>query len=136
MILVEIIIACVSDEAAFPSGVYNYLLSELAKQNHLEEGRLIRVNPELITLDPIENEIHIDSSTNIPRGMVKWILQSFLDEDATKFKDYGVVEFGGAFMIGRILDPSKMEMYTCEICGFFTPYSEEIQTHRMTHFGI
>lgn len=69
-------------------------------------------------------------------GMIKWILESYLKSNASKFKDYKVIEFGDAFTIGRLLPLLQMEMQTCEICGFFTPYAEEIQTHRMTHFGI
>jgi hypothetical protein len=133
------IIACVSDDVDFAGHVYNYLLSELEKHARLNEGKSknIHFSSELVKLEPVDNEIHIDKSTNAPQGLIKWILQSFLKQDPEKYKDYDVIDLGrGQFTIGRVLDPSKMEMYTCEICGFFTPYSEEIQTHRMTHFGI
>ncbi|MGI0035991.1 MAG: hypothetical protein ACRD98_08990, partial [Nitrososphaera sp.] len=66
----------------------------------------------------------------MPREMIKWILESFLKSNPSRFKEYRVIELGNTFTIGRILHPSQMEMSTCEICGFFTPYSEELQTHR------
>ena len=131
-----IIIACVSDDETFARDVYEYLYRELEKQRRLEDGKNIAVAPELVRFATDDNEIQIDSSALVPRGMIKWILESYLKSDPSKFKDYGVIEFGDAFTIGRILHPSKMEMLSCEICGFFTPYSGELHTHRMTHFGI
>ena len=129
------VISCVSDDDNFAKEVYDYLLCELEKQKQFKEGRDLRVSQELVKLAG-DSEIHVDSGTLAPSGMIKWILQSFLKSDPTKFKGYDVVEFGDTFTIGRVLDPSKMEMFTCEICGFFTPYSAELHTHRMTHFGI
>jgi hypothetical protein len=130
----ELFITCVSDDERFASEVYDYVYSLLEKQAHFEEGRNIRINRELVVL--LDNEIRIDSGAMVPRGMVKWALESFLQQDREKFKDYGVIEFGDAFTIGKILHPSKMELLTCEICGFFTPYAGELYTHRTTHFGI
>lgn len=129
------VITCVSDDDNFAKEVYDYLLCELEKQEQFKESKGLRVSPELVKLAE-DNEIHVDSDTLAPSGMIKWILQSFLDSDPTRFKGYGVIEFGDTFTIGRILDQSKMEMSACEICGFFTPYSGELYTHRMTHFGI
>ena len=131
-----IVIACVSDDESFVNDIYEYFLSALEQQMKLENNKNVRYSQKMIRLIPADNEIQIDGTANIPRGMIKWILQSFLKQSPTRFHDYNVIEFGDAFTIGRILDPSKMEMFSCEICGFFTPYSEEIQTHRMTHFGI
>jgi hypothetical protein len=128
------IIACISDEEKFAGDVYNYLISELQKQKDLDQSKNLKVNADLIKLDESNKEIQID--TSIPKEIIKQILQSFLKSDPVKFKDYDVVEFGDAFTIGRILDPSKRDMFSCEICGFFTPYAEELQTHRMTHYGI
>lgn len=129
------VITCISDDENFAKEVYDYLFAELEKQKQFKEGRDLRVSKELVKLAG-DSEIHVDSDTFAPSGMIKWILQSFLESDPTKFKGYGVIEFGDTFTIGKILDPSKMEMLTCEICGFFTPYSGELYTHRMTHFGL
>ncbi len=120
----------------FASEVYKFLLSELEKQKQFKESQDILIDTELIKFDAAENEIRVDSSARVPFGMIKWILQSFVDSKRVELKDYDVIEFGGRLTISRILDPSKMEMQICEICGFFTPHGEEIQTHRMTHFGI
>lgn len=129
-------IACVSDEEGFTHEVHRYLFQQLEKQRQFEEGSDILVTPELVRLDADNNQIDVDAASHAPRGMIKWILESFLKSNPSRFKDYGVIEFGDTITIGRILHPSQMEMLTCELCGFFTPYSAELHTHRMTHFGI
>ena len=134
LLTTELFVTCISEDERFASEVYDYLYGALEKQAQFEEGKDIHVNKQLIIL--LDNEIRIDSSAMIPKGMVKWALESFLNQDRDKFKEHGVIEFGDTFTIGRILHPSKMEMLTCEICGFFTPYAGELQTHRTTHFGI
>lgn len=136
MALAGIIITCVSNEEAFASDVYESLYQQLEKQKQFEESKGIIVTPELVRFDAENNDIHVDTTSHVPKGMIKWILESYLKSNPSRFKDYGVIEFGDTFTIGRILHPSQMEMFACEICGFFTPYGEELQTHRMTHFGI
>lgn len=130
----EIVITCVSDDETFAKEVYDYLLGEIEKHRQRKEGSYLQISKDLITL--AESEIRVSDKTRAPTEMIKWILQSLLKSDSSRFKDYGVIEIGDTFTIGRILPPSQMEMLTCEICGFFTPYPEELQTHRMTHFGI
>jgi hypothetical protein len=131
-----ILITCVSDEQAFAHEVYQHLYEQLERQRQFEESKDILVSHQHVRLDADNNQIHLDVASHVPKGMIKWILESYLKANPTKFKDYGVIEFGDTFTIGRILHPSQMEMLTCEICGFFTPYSTELYTHRMTHFGI
>lgn len=130
----ELVIACISDDEGFATEVYNYLYATLQKQQDLDEGDGLHIDRQLVRL--ADNEILIDNSTGIPRKMVKWALESFLKQDPQRFKGYDVIEFGDTITIGRILHPSKMGMLTCEICGYFTPHEGEVQTHRMTHFGI
>jgi hypothetical protein len=132
----ETVITCISNDQFFPGQVYSYLLSEIERHAQMIEGRGIRLKPELIKQVPTDNEILIDRSTQLPNGLIKWILQSLLKQDPVKYKGYGVIEFGGHYTIGRLLDASQMEMYSCEICGYFTPYEEEIYGHRLTHFTI
>ena len=130
----ELVIACISDDEGFATEVYNYLYATLQKQQDFDEGDGLRIDTQLVRL--AENEILIDNSTGIPRKMVKWALESFLKQDPQRFKGYDVIEFGDTITIGKILPPSKMGMLTCEICGYFTPHEGEVETHRMTHFGI
>ena len=129
-------ITCISDNDGFAREVYDHLYLNLEKQKDFEDSKDIEVSKEMITFLEDSKEIRIDHNSLIPMGMIKWILRSFLESDPARFKDYDVIEIGDSFTIGRILDPSKMEMYTCEICGFFTPYDAELYTHRTTHFGI
>lgn len=132
----EITVVCVSSEEDFAKGVYDYLYAHLEKLTQFEEGKDLQVTPDRIMLDADSGEIHIELALGAPKNIIKCILESYLKSDPSRFKDYGVIEFGDAFTIGRILHPSQMEMLICEICGFFTPYSAELYTHRMTHFGI
>ncbi len=134
--LQRITITCISDNDGFAREVYDYLYSKLEKQKQFEDSKDIQVSKELITFLEDTKEIHIEHNTLIPMGMIKWVLQSFLESDPARFKGHDVIELGDSFTIGRVLDPSRMEMYTCEICGFFYPHEEELYTHRTTHFGI
>lgn len=130
------IITCISDDQTFVQDVYEHLNGQLEKQTNLEESEDFFVTPELVSLDIDKNQIHVDARSRVLMGMIKRILGSYLRSNPSRFKDYDVIEFGDALNIGRISHPSQMEMLTCEICGFFTPYSEELHPHRMTHFGI
>lgn len=132
----DIVITCVSEKSdEFAKEVYDYLIAGLEKQRqHGEEGPNLQVSTDLITLEG--NEIRVSGKTLAPAGMIKWVLQSLLKSDASRFKGYDVIEIGDTFTVGRKLHPSQMELLACEICGFFTPYAEELHTHRMTHFGV
>jgi hypothetical protein len=144
--LAEIIITCTSDDKGFANEVYDFLYSELDKQKQFEDGKKLEVKKEFINLiieEDAENknnnlyEIHIDDHAHIPKGMVNWILQSFLKSDPNRFKEYDVIEFDNTFTIGKVINLSNVEgVHTCEICGFFTPYEEELYTHRLTHFNV
>jgi hypothetical protein len=136
MALVGTVITCISDDEGFDMQVYQYLCERLEKQTQFKEGKNIVIRPDLVRLDAENKTIHVDENARAPSGMIKWILESYLKSNPSKFKDYGVVEIGDTFTIGRILHPSKMEMSACEICGYFTPHQEALYTHRMTHFGI
>lgn len=130
----EIVITCISEGDEFAKEVYDYLLAELEKHRQHKQGSNLQVSRDLITL--AGNEIHVSGKTSAPNEMIKWILQSLLKSDIQRFKDHDVIEIGDTFTIGKILHPSETEMLTCEICGFFTLYAEELHTHRITHFGI
>ena len=135
----RVIINCVSNEDSFTKDVYDFLYLGLEKQKSFEESKHIRINKQLITMSEEDNtQIYIDRSSSVPNGMIKWILKSFLKSNQSRFKEYDVIEIANTFTIGRILNPSQAEslLLSCEICGFFTPYSAELQTHRMTHYGI
>lgn len=134
-----VIINCISGDSSFTKEVYDYLYQGLEKQMAFGESKDIRINRELITISEEDiTQIYVDRSTLVPNGMIKWILKSFLKSNPSKFREYDVIEIADTFTIGRILRPSQAEglLLSCEICGFFTPYSAELYTHRMTHYGI
>jgi hypothetical protein len=108
-------ITCISDNDGFAREVYDHLYSKLEEQKQFEDSKNIQVSKEKITFLDDSKEIRIDHNTLVPMGMIKWILRSFLESDPARFKDHDVIELGDSFTIGRILDPSKMEMITCEI---------------------
>jgi hypothetical protein len=131
--MAEVIITCIGGEG-FAKEVYDYLYAGLEGQTKLEGGRRMVVNSELVLLEG--DEIRVDSRSLVPKGMIKWALESLLKSDPACFKDYRVIEFGDTFTIGLMLHPSRIEgMHSCELCGYFTPYAEELYTHRMTHYG-
>lgn len=125
-----------SNEEAFAKDVYEYLYAELEKQQQFKEGKNLRITAALITFAADSNQIQIDEIAHVPNGMIKWILERYIKSDATRFKDYGVIQFGNTFTIGRLVPANEMGIYSCEICSYSTPYPEEIYTHRMTHFGL
>lgn len=132
----RLIITYVSDDGGqFAKEVYDYLHSKLAGQ-----GIEAISAPDAITLHVGSEEggdqIHIDRSVGIPQEMVKNTLKSYLASDPARFKDYEVIELGETFTIGRVLPTSEMEMLTCEICGFFTPYSAELYTQDDAFWGM
>ena len=130
----ELVVTCISDEEGFAPEVYEYLYATLQKQQDFDQGESLRIDRQLVTL--ADNEILVDNNAKVPMKMVKWVLESFLKQNRQKFKDYDVIEFGDSITIGKVLHPSRMDMLTCEICGYFTPHEGEVETHRMTHFGI
>lgn len=131
-IMAKIIISCAGD-AEFAKGVYGYIYSYLEDQQKSKEGQNMRIGKGLISL--LGDEIHIDSNSHVPKKKIKWILESFLKSDPERFKEYGIIEFGNTFTIAVVLRPSNIEgLHTCEFCGYFTPYPEELYTHRMIHY--
>lgn len=132
--MIGLVISCAGD-LEFAKEVYDLLYAGMGGQKPSEQGKQrVQIDKELISL--AEDEIHIDSKSQVPIDAVKGMLESLLKSNPERFKDYSVIEFGDTLTVGKILHPSQMEMLTCEICGFFTPHSAELYTHRMTHFGI
>jgi hypothetical protein len=130
----EVIITCVGGDG-FAKEVFDYLYAGLEAQKKFEGARLITINSELVLLEG--DEIRVDSKSLVPKGMIKWVLESFLESDSARFKDHRVIEFGDTFTVGAVLHPAKTEgMHSCDMCGYFTPYAEELHTHKMTHFGF
>lgn len=69
------------------------------------------------------------------KSAIKDQLGRFLRSGGERFKDYDVFEFGDVLVVSVVLTPDKVGMHTCELCGYFTPYHEELHTHRMTHIA-
>jgi len=129
----EIIITCVSENEEFAQEVFRYLYDEFAKENQNKHGSKLRLSPDSLTI--VGDEIHVRPSL-ISKSEIKRILESLLHSDPKRFKDYAVIELADTFTIGKKLaSDSEQTMAVCEICGYFTPYEEEIYTHRMTHLA-
>jgi hypothetical protein len=118
--MAEIVISCAGD-SALARDIYDYARS--------------RVNgTEYISLD--EDEIGIDCKSQIPRETVKQILESFVESNPERLKDYQVVESGDTFVVAIVVEASKMVgLLACEMCGYFTPYPEEMFVHKRMHAG-
>src|SRR5437867_4448246 len=124
------IITCISNEENFAKDVYEYLYAHLQKEQQFVEGKDIHITPRQVRLIHENNEIHIDEGTQVPQGMIKWILESYIKSNPTRFKDYGVIQFGDTFTVGRLIPATEMGIYSCDICSYSTPYQEELYTHR------
>lgn len=98
-----IIITCISSEKGFAKEVYDYLYIELEKQANFEEGKDLHIISQLVRWLPDSNQIVIEDSAKVPDGMVKWILKRLLKSDPAKFKDFGVIQFGG-YLYNRQID--------------------------------
>lgn len=98
---------------------------ELAKRiyDHLQTSL------ESLTLEEDQIEIATASKRSVAN-----LLDAFVRSNPD-LKDYSVLEFGDTFTVGVMMTPDKVGMHSCELCGYFTPYAEELYTHRMTHIG-
>jgi len=125
---------CISSEEGFAKDVYEYLYGLLEKQQQFPEGKFLSITRQLITLTEEENEIRIDKSSQVPDGMIKWILDSYLKSNSEKFKDYVVTRFEDTFTIGKMISLDQMGLYSCELCNYTTLYKEQLYGHRMMHY--
>lgn len=117
--MAEMVISCAGD-SALARDIYDYTRSS--------------VDTEYISLD--EDEIGIDRKSQITRETVKQILESFVKSNPERLKDYQVVESGDTFVVAIVVEPSQMVgLITCEMCGYFTPYPEEMLVHKRMHAG-
>jgi hypothetical protein len=108
----KIIVSCARDND-LARRIYDYLQASL----------------DNLTLD--EDQIEI---TKASRRSIANLLDAFIKSNPD-LKDYSVIEFGDTFTVGMMMTPDKVGMHSCELCGYFTPYAEELYTHRMTHIG-
>ena len=126
--MADLIITCVSTDESFPKVVFNHLLEELQTQMGTKRGHRLEITPQTATLKA--NEIQLRESSHVPKGLAKKVLESFLKSDPSAYKDYSVIEFGDTFTLGPVL---PIDTLSCEFCGYFTQYPEDLYTHRMTH---
>lgn len=127
-------VICISNEEGFAKDVYEYLYRLLEKQQQFPEGKNLRISRQLVKLTEEDNEIYIDKSSEVPDGMIKWILDSYLSSDSAKLRDYGVTRFEDMFTIGRMISLDQMGLYSCELCNYTTLYKEQVYGHRMMHY--
>jgi hypothetical protein len=115
-----IIVSCAGD-AKLANDVYEYLSSKKV------EG--------LVLVDAAEIDVEAgDDKAGKKNKVIASLLNSFIKSRAD-LKDYSVIEFGDSLIIGIELRPEKVGMHSCEFRGYFTPYQEELYTHRMTHIA-
>lgn len=125
--MAEIVVSCAGD-SALARDVYDYTCSNV---RGLDNGQA-SANIEYISLD--EDEITIDHKSLIPKKTVRQILDSFIKLNSERLKSYQIVESGDIFIVGIVIEPSKMDgLLTCEFCGYFTPYAEDLFAHRRMH---
>jgi hypothetical protein len=117
--MAETIISCAGDNA-LAKDVYDRIRSSIGNTH--------------ISLD--EDEIGIDHKSRIRKEEIKQILDSFIKSNPERLKNYQVVESGDILVVGIVVEPSKMDgLFTCEFCGYFTPYPEDLFVHKRMHAG-
>jgi hypothetical protein len=109
IIVGKIVVSCAGD-------------SELAKQVY------DYLHPQVPNLTIIEDEIEVSGAS---KKQVNDLLGSFIK--SKNLQDYSVIEFGDVLTLGIEVSPAKVGMVTCEYCGWFTPYLEEMHTHKLMH---
>ena len=130
-----IIITCISDNEHFTNEVHRYLYDDLTNHNQNEPDDVFEIDSDTFVLDG--NEIHVSKASPVPKEVIKIILESLLNSDPEKFRDYMVIEFGDTITVGRAVMGYSVEgMFVCEICGYFTPYEGEVPSHRLTHLRV
>jgi hypothetical protein len=110
------------------------IIVSCAGDSDLARGVYDHLNSKIKSAELVEDEIEIEIEGKITKKAVSDLLDSFVKSN-DGLKSYSIIEFGNTFTIGIAIQPEKVGMYTCELCGYFTPYQEELYTHRMTHLG-
>ena len=108
----KILVSCARD-TELAKRIYDYLQASL----------------DNLVLDEDQIEITKASTRSVAN-----LLDAFIKSNPD-LKEYSVIEFGDTFTVGVMMNPEKVGMHSCELCGYFTPYAEELYTHRMTHIG-
>ena len=123
-----IVITCVAEDSQFAGEVFSYLVAKIQGAGNQDLAKSGLVTRE-------DDEIHVSAEAPVSQSEVKRILESFLKSDPGRFQGFAVFEVENTFTIGKTLTDADLVMATCEICGYFTPYHEELYTHRMTHLA-
>jgi len=127
-------IVCISTEEGFAKEVYEYLYATLEKQQHFKEGESLLITREAVRL--VENdEIVVGPICNVPDKMIKWVLDSYLEANVSRFPDYRVIWFEDTFTIGRIVPLEKIGLFSCDLCNYTTAYLEQLNGHRYMHYA-
>jgi hypothetical protein len=129
--LADVVIACISEDGSFVKTVFDYLFEKLRDHGNTDSKRWLDITSENVRLEC--NEILVSGRSNAPKALIKRVLESLLKSDPEKYKDYQVIEFGDSFTVGPVL---PIDALTCEFCGYFTLFSEDLNTHRMTHLAV
>jgi len=114
----SIIINCAGD-TSLAERIYEHILSKT------------RLNTEFVSIR--EDEIEIDDKrSNLTNNDMKNLLEEYLRLNA-ELKDYSATQFGNLFTVGIVSPDLKNELLTCEMCGYTTPFFEELFAHRRAH---
>lgn len=117
-----ITVSCAGD-SQLAAEIYNHLCSKVGK-----------ADTGYISL--VEDEIGIDRRSTLTKDAVRQILDSFVRSNPERLKNHQVIESGDIFVVGIVAEPSKVDaLLTCEFCGYFTPYQEDLFIHKRMHAG-
>lgn len=127
-----ITISCAADtELAIE--IYDYLSSKAESVLEAADAGKARVDSEFISLT--EDEIQIDQKSQLSKKAIRIVLESFIRSHSERMKGYEIVESGDVFIVAVVINPWRVnELLTCEFCGYFTPYEEDLFIHKKMHY--
>ena len=110
--------------------IYEYISSEAnikrtVGQNHFSAEHLSLIEDEIA--------IHKDSLVTLKDARI--ILESFVEANGDRMKDYHIIESIDMLIVSKIMMPTNVVdgMLTCDYCGYFTPYWEDLFNHKIMH---
>ena len=127
-----ITLSCAAD-TELAKDICDYLCSKAGSVSEEAEGGKAIVIGEFVSLT--EDEIQSDQKSQLTKKAIRLVLESFIRSHSERMKGYEIVESGDVFIVAVVIKPLKLnELLTCEFCGYFTPYEEDLFIHKKMHY--
>jgi hypothetical protein len=86
-------------------------------------------------LSLVEDEITVQEDSLVTLKDARVILELYIKANRDRMKDYHIIESVGILIVSKIMMPTDVVdgMLTCDFCGYFTPYWEDLSNHKIMH---